>query len=146
MPRALALLPSNWVAGSIGPVFGLQTHMKRFLKALVLVLRVCLSAQAATLPAVALLCEEDPAHMHEAMSASHGHHDHSDGEDRHSDGDDSFGQSVPHACCHHLFSAALPTIIALPDSVPSGVMATPLFHPEFFIADRLKRPPLTSLI
>jgi hypothetical protein len=121
--------------------------VKRFFRTLMLLaIAVCLPGQAIALPALALLCEQDPMKMHSAMHAHHGEHDHHDHSGHHGDGGDGSAPPAPHACCHHLLSAALPTFAALSDSAPSGVVATALFHPEFLIPDRLKRPPLAGLV
>jgi hypothetical protein len=118
--------------------------MKRAFRRLVtFALLAWLPLQAAALPALAFLCEVDPGAVH-AHGAAHSHHgDHGHGDDGH-DGHDG-SSSGPHACCHHFFSAALPSV-AMAAVVPvSGVDPTPLFHPDFFIPEQPQPPPLARL-
>jgi hypothetical protein len=101
-----------------------------------------LPLQAAALPALALLCDENPGSMHGAAH-SHHHDDHS----QHDHGDDGGGTSPPpHTCCHHFFSAALPAPLALSDEPTESLAPTALLVPHYFFPEPPKRPPLVHLV
>lgn len=121
--------------------------MKRaFRRFVILALLAWLPLQAAALPALAFLCETDPGavHGHPTGHSHPGDHEHGDGGDGH-DGHEG-SSSGPHGCCHHFFSAALPSL-ALAAAMPvSGVDPTPLFHPDFFIPEQPQPPPLARLV
>ena len=104
-----------------------------------------LPLQAAALPALALLCEMDPSavHGHAVGHSHHGDHEHGDGGHEQDGGSSSGG---PHTCCHHFFSAALPSLSTVVAPPVSGVDPTPLFHPEFFIPEQPQPPPLARLV
>ncbi len=118
--------------------------MKRtFRKLVILGMLAWLPLQAAALPALALLCEVDPGAMHGAAAAHshHGDHQHGDGGHDH----DGSSPAGPHGCCHHFFSAALPSFATVAQAPASGVEPTPLFHPDFFIPEQPQPPPLARL-
>jgi len=119
--------------------------MNRALRKLViLVLLAWLPLQAAALPALAFLCEVDPGAVH-GHAGAHSHHaDHEHGDDGH----DHEGTSPPgpHGCCHHFYSAALPSVSTAAVRPASGVDPTPFFHPDFFIPEQPQPPPLARLV
>ena len=119
--------------------------MKRaFRKFVILALLAWLPLQAAALPVLAFLCEVDPGAMH-GHTAAHSHHgDHEHGDGGH-DGHDG-SSSGPHGCCHHFYSAALPSFGMGAAEPVSGIDPTPLFHPDFFIPEQPQPPPLARLV
>jgi hypothetical protein len=104
-----------------------------------------LPLQAAALPALAFLCELDPGagFGHGVAHAHHGEHGHGDGGHDHDDGASPAG---PHGCCHHFYSAALPSVATVAQTPASGVDPTPLFHPDSFIPEQPQPPPLARLV
>jgi hypothetical protein len=101
-----------------------------------------LPLQAAALPALALLCEDDLASMHGAV---HSHHHHDD-DSQHDHGDGGGTSPPPHTCCHHFFTAPLPAPLALSDAPAESLEPTALFQPHFFFPEPPKQPPLVSLV
>ena len=134
-------------AGEAARILAPQMN-RSFRKFVILALLAWLPLQAAALPALAFLCEVDPGAMH-GHAAAHSHHgDHQHGDGHHGGGHDGDGSSSagPHVCCHHFFSATLPSFSTVTAMPVSGVDPTPLFHPDFFIPEQPQPPPLARLV
>ena len=102
--------------------------------------------QAAALPALALLCEQEhtSAGKNGVVVAAHGHHD-GPGHHQHADGDEEVGSAVHdhgNGCCHHLFSAVVPASLDAPRESGSPLDLTPLFGLSSFVPEQPQRPPL----
>jgi hypothetical protein len=125
----------------------LDGAMKRaFRKLVILFLLGWLPLQTAALPALVLLCELDPgaAPGHAAVHSHHADHDH--GDSGHDHDDEGSSAADPHSCCPHLFSAVLPSLPAAAGAPTSGVVPSPLFHPELFFPEQPQPPPLAHLV
>jgi hypothetical protein len=120
--------------------------MRFFQRCVAVLLLAWLPVQAAALPALVLLCEQEQtsAESHGVVVAAHGHHDGA-GHHQHVDGDDE-GGSAPHdhgnGCCHHLFSAALPVSLDAPRESGLPLDLTPLSSLSSFFPEQPQRPPL----
>lgn len=131
-------------ASTLTYTLGVIRFLKRFV---VLLLLAWLPVQAAALPALAMLCDEEGTASHDehAFAVGHGHHNgispHS-----HAAGDDEVGGATHdhgNGCCHHLYSAALPVSLEAPRESGSHFDLTPLFSLFSFFPEQPQRPPLT---
>jgi hypothetical protein len=119
---------------------------RAFRKLVILFLVGWLPLQAAALPLRALLCELDSgaAPGHAAVHSHYGDHNH--GDSGHGHDDEGSSAADPHSCGHHFFSALLPSLTAATDAPTSGVVLSPLFHPDLFFPEQPQPPPLARLV
>ena len=125
----------------------LHLLMRRaFRKLVILFLLGWLPLQAAALPVRALLCELDAgaASGDAAVHSHYGDHTHSDNGHGHDDEGSSAGD--PHSCCHHFFSAVLPSLPAATGAPASGVVPSASFHLDLFFPEQPQPPPLARLV
>lgn len=145
----------NFVAGlrSVTKSYGttprtariLRPAMRRLSRLIAFALLAWLPLQAAALPALAALCELDPARspMHHAQDdAHHADHAHEHGENggAHGGGAPGHGGSG-HGCCHH-FSTAAPALAVGASERAPATFVTVSIHLHDFFPEQPKRPPL----
>jgi len=115
----------------------------------VLVLLALLPLQAAALPALAMLCEQERIAAHDDPPGFNVEHDHHDGitPHPHADGDDGVGSGAHDhgngGCHHHLYSAAPPVSPDVLRESTSSIDLIPLFSLTSCFPEQPQRPPLT---
>jgi len=117
--------------------------LRRFVAVLLL---AWLPVQAAALPALAMLCEQEHsvAHHDPSFGGEHAHHD-AIGPHSHADGDEKHGGTThDHAsgCCHHLYSAAPVVFLEAPNESGSNLDLTSFVSLSSFFPEQPQRPPL----